>query len=247
MLKIESLYGIMVNAHSTLKSIIFAFDGVLADTKPLHFRAFQSVLSHEGIHLSEEDYARNYVGLADADCFRAVSYRQKHILTALDLNRLIQRKHAWMLQAVESHHVVGVGVVDFVKNLAGRYRLAEASCALRQEIERVLHIADLINAFEMIAAAEDVQVGKPDPSIYLYALHQLNKKEPLLAADCLAIEDTPVGIRAAQQAGMKCVAVATTFRGDRLRTPSSVIPPPRLVPYGSINFSASFSISKGIA
>jgi HAD superfamily hydrolase (TIGR01509 family) len=214
----------MVNAHSTLKSIIFDFDGVLADTEPLHFRAFQSILSEEGIHLSEKDYARSYVGLADADCFRAVSYKQKHIFTGLDLNRLIQRKHAWMLQAVESHHVVIPGVVDFVKSLAGRYRLAVASCALRQEIEHVLHVAGLMDTFEMIAAAEDVRVGKPDPSIYLYVLDELNKKEPLLASDCLAIEDTPVGIQAAQQAGMKCVAVATTFRGDRLRTADAIVP-----------------------
>ena len=44
-----------MNAHSILKWIIFDFDGVLADTEPLHFRAFQSVLSEEGIHLSGKE------------------------------------------------------------------------------------------------------------------------------------------------------------------------------------------------
>jgi beta-phosphoglucomutase len=210
--------------HPALKAIIFDFDGVLADTEPLHLRGFQTVLSSQGIRLSEEDYARNYVGLSDADCFRAVSQARRHTLTASELDRLIRQKSTWMLQAIERSGVLIAGVADFVRSLAGRYRLAVASCALRQEIERSLQVAGLSDAFEVTGAADDVRAGKPDPSIYLHVLDKLNKREDLLATECLAVEDTPVGIQAAQGAGLKCLAVATTFPSSRLAAADAVVP-----------------------
>jgi beta-phosphoglucomutase len=216
--------GTAVGNHFTLKSIIFDFDGVLADTESLHLRGFQIVLSAVGIHLSAEDYARKYVGLTDAECFRAVSLTHRQAFTSSEVDRLIRQKSAWMLEAMECSSVILSGTADVVRSLAGQYRLAVASCALREEIERSLQVAGLIDAFEVIAAAEDVRSGKPDPSIYLYALDKLNENDPLDGASCLAIEDTPVGIRAAQGAGMKCLAVATTLPAPRLAAADAVVP-----------------------
>ena len=189
---------------------------MLADTESLHLRGFQAVLSTQGISLSPEDYAGKYVGLSDADCFTAVSQAHQHTFSASELDRLIRRKSAWMLEATECSNVVLPGTAEVVRNLVGRYRLAVASCALREEIERSLQVAGLIDAFEVIAGAEDVRCGKPDPSIYLYVLQKLNQDGPLIGADCLAIEDTPVGIRAAQGTGMKCLAVAAKVSGRML-------------------------------
>ena len=55
-----------------LQAVIFDFDGVIADTEPLHFKAFNSVLGRYDINISREAYYREYLGYSDHDCFEIV-------------------------------------------------------------------------------------------------------------------------------------------------------------------------------
>lgn len=199
-----------------LKAIIFDFDGVLADTEPLHCRMFQQVLEEEGLPLSERDYYQKYVGFDDRGCFHAILAAHGRDATPEMIHRLVERKAAVMLGHLTATRVVYPGAVEFVKSIAGRYRLAIVSGALRHEIELILKTAGMHDDFEHITAAEDVLDGKPAPEGYLHALHSLNRRAPLLAAECLVIEDTLFGIQAAHAAGMRCLAVATTYPSDRL-------------------------------
>lgn len=199
-----------------LKAIIFDFDGVLADTEPLHFRMFQQVLQDEGLPLSEHDYYQKYVGFDDKGCFHAVLSEHGRPVPSETIQQLVERKAALMLGHITTTRVVYPGVVEFVKNVAGHYRLAIVSGALRHEIELILKTAGMRDDFEHITAAEDVQDGKPAPGGYLHALRSLSRHAPLLASECLVIEDTLFGIQAAHAAGMRCLAVSTTFPPDRL-------------------------------
>jgi beta-phosphoglucomutase len=208
----------------TLKAIIFDFDGVLADSEPLHLRGFQTVLLERGIDLSEQDYTQSYVGLADQECFRAVLLAHKQTVPEHELHDLTRRKSAWMLQAIRSRDMLVAGTADFIKEVRRRYRLAVASCALRAEIVLSLQMAGLLDAFEVIASAEDASIGKPDPAIYLRALERLQQGGSLTSAECLAVEDTPFGIQAAQDAGMKCLAVTTTCPPSLLGKADVVVP-----------------------
>ncbi len=205
-----------------LKAIIFDFDGVLADTEPLHFRMFQQVLQEEGLPLSERDYYQKYVGFDDKGCFHAILSEHRRDTEPAMIHRLVERKAAMMLGHLTTTSVVYPGAVAFVKNVAGRHRLAIVSGALRHEIELILKTAGMRDDFEHITAAEDVLDGKPAPEGYLHALHSLNRRAPLLAAECLVIEDTLFGIQAAHAAGMRCLAVCTTFTADRLGTADAV-------------------------
>jgi len=206
-----------------LKAIIFDFDGVLADTEPLHFRMFQRVLQDEGLPLSERDYYQKYVGFDDRGCFRAVLSEHGRPAPPETIHRLVERKAAMMLGQITTTRVVYPGVVEFVKTVAGRYRLAIVSGALRHEIELILTTAGMRDDFEHITAAEDVLDGKPAPDGYLHALHSLNRHAPLLASECLVIEDTLFGIQAAHAAGMRCLALSTTYPPDRLGIADAVI------------------------
>lgn len=205
-----------------LKAIIFDFDGVLADTEPLHFRMFQQVLQEEGLPLSERDYYQKYVGFDDRGCFHAVLSEHGRDAAPATIHRLVERKAAMMLGHLTAAGVVYPGAAEFVKSVAGRHRLAIVSGALRHEIELILKTAGMRDDFEHITTAEDVRDGKPAPEGYLHALHSLNRRAPLLAAECLVIEDTLFGIQAAHAAGMRCLAVCTTFTTDRLGTADAV-------------------------
>ena len=198
---------------ATLTAIIFDFDGVIADTEPLHFAGFRSSLAEIGISLTESDYYANYLGYDDLGCFIAALTTHRHPTDPATLAQLIQRKSHIYLESVMEHLVIFPGVREFVREAAAIYPLAIASGALRHEIEVILEQAGLRKEFLHITSAEDVTRGKPDPQPFLHALNGLNRRcqeQAITALSCLVIEDSIPGIRGAKTAGMKVLAVSNT-------------------------------------
>ncbi|HMZ95643.1 MAG TPA: HAD family phosphatase [Nitrospira sp.] len=198
---------------SELRALIFDFDGVIADTEPLHFAALRQVLAGIDISLTEQEYYTDYLGFDDRGCFlAALQSHQRQALPTL-LGELMDRKAQAYLSAVREHLAIFPGVRELVHDAAARYPLAIASGALRNEIELILEEAGLRKAFLHITSAEDVTRGKPAPEPFLHAMAALNRQpsQPALTPDdCLVIEDSLPGIRAARAAGMKVLAVANT-------------------------------------
>ncbi|MEE9616237.1 MAG: HAD family phosphatase [Anaerolineae bacterium] len=83
-----------------------------------------------------------------------------------------------------------------------------------EQARRVLEALDLADAFDFVATRDDVEHGKPDPEIYQLVVRELDTSPP----DCLVIEDSPSGVKAALAAGMWCIAVSTPFTRQRLHT-----------------------------
>jgi HAD superfamily hydrolase (TIGR01509 family) len=196
-----------------MRAVIFDFDGVIADTEPLHFEGLRRTLATIGITLTEADYYANYLGFDDRGC----------ILEALRVNdraaplslvaELMQHKAKAYLASVKDHLVLFPGVQAFVETVARTYPIAIASGALRQEIELILEQSGIRKLFRHITSAEDVHDGKPNPEPFLHALEGLNRasaSSPIAPDGCLVIEDSLPGIRAARAAGMKVLAVANT-------------------------------------
>lgn len=198
---------------TSLAAIIFDFDGVIADTEPLHFAGFRQTLAEVGISLTETDYYANYLGYDDRGCFITALTAHRQPADPATLTQLMQRKaHAYM-ESVKDHLVIFPGVCEFVREAAVVYPLAIASGALRHEIEVILEQAGLRKEFLHITSAEDVTRGKPDPQPFLQALAALNRQcgdQAITAGSCLVIEDSIPGIRSAKTAGMKVLAVTNT-------------------------------------
>jgi beta-phosphoglucomutase len=198
---------------ATLAAIIFDFDGVIADTEPLHFACFRQTLAEIGISLTESDYFANYLGYDDRECFMAALTAHRRPTDPSALAQLMQRKAHAYLESVKDHLVIFPGVREFVREASTAYPLAIASGALRHEIEVILEQAWLRKDFLHITSAEDVTRGKPDPQPFLHALNALNRQrreQAITAGSCLVIEDSVPGIRGAKTAGMKVLAVANT-------------------------------------
>src|SRR5262245_55742885 len=198
---------------TSLMAIIFDFDGVIADTEPLHFAGFRQTLAEVGISLTESDYYANYLGYDDRGCFIAALTAHRLPIDPATVAQLMHRKAHAYLESVRDHLVIFPGVREFVREAAAAYPLAIASGALRHEIELILEQAGIRKEFLHITSAEDVTRGKPDPQPFLHTLAALNRQcrdQALTADSCLAIEDSIPGIRSAKTAGMKVLAVTNT-------------------------------------
>ncbi len=198
---------------NTLSAIIFDFDGVIADSEPLHFAGFRLTLAEIGINLTESDYYANYLGYDDRGCFIAALTAHQRPADPSIIAPLMQRKAQAYLESVKDHLVIFPGVREVVSEAAATYPLAIASGALRHEIEFILEQAGLRKAFLHITGAEDVTKGKPDPEPFLHALAALNRQrhnQTIAPDSCLVIEDSIPGLRGAKAAGMKVLAVANT-------------------------------------
>jgi beta-phosphoglucomutase-like phosphatase (HAD superfamily) len=141
------------------------------------------------------------------------------------LAELIDRKAAYYQQTICDHAVIFPGVKTLVYGLAPVVPLGVASGALRREIATILTTAGLLNYFQAIVSAEDVEHGKPEPEIFLKVLAKLNagaspRIEP---ADCVVIEDSKEGIRGARRAGMKCLAVTNSHPAELLSEADAVV------------------------
>ena len=196
---------------STLQALIFDFDGVIANTEPLHYAGLHQTLKEIGIELTEAEYYADYLGYDDRGCMLAALAANHRPADAAVVGRLMNRKAEAYLESVRHHQVIFPGVPEFVHEAAHAYPLAIASGALRHEIEYILDTAGLRSAFLHITSAEDVTRGKPDPQPFLLALKALQQRDAsLIPASCLVIEDSLPGVRGARAAGMKVLAVTTT-------------------------------------
>ncbi len=196
-----------------LRAIIFDFDGVIVDSENLIFRLTQEMAAQEGWTVSEDEYFRDYLALDDRGIIEHLF--QSHG-RAVDVRRRDELM-AWKFNAYQETIRDGLppisGAVEFVRSAATRFPLAIASGSLRVEIEHLLGKLGLRECFSVLATADDCEHSKPDPEVYLQALARLRElplfiETPLLAGECLAVEDAPLGVVAAQRAGMKCLGLA---------------------------------------
>jgi beta-phosphoglucomutase len=196
-----------------LRAIIFDFDGVIANSEPLHLRAYQEVLASEGLVLDAADYYARYLGYDDVGAFKAFGADRGRVWTSTDLERLIQGK-ARRLEALEQDlSILFPGAADAVRRTSQAFPIAIASGALGAEIRRVLDREQLAGCFTAIVAAEDTPLSKPAPDPYLRAVSMLAAVlgSDLAAADCVALEDSRWGLQSARAAGLHTVGVAQTY------------------------------------
>ena len=195
-----------------LRAIVFDFDGVIANSEPLHFQAFRDVLAGEGLALSERDYYDRYLGFDDVGVFRAVGVETTRI------DDLVKQK-AVRLEALERDvSILFPGAAAAVRRLAASVPLAIASGAIGAEIHRVLEREKLSQFFVTVVSAEDTPNSKPAPDPYLHAVAKLDAAcgGHLSPRECVAIEDSRWGLESARTAGLRTVGITHTYAAGTL-------------------------------
>jgi HAD superfamily hydrolase (TIGR01509 family) len=196
-----------------LRAIVFDFDGVIANSEPLHYRAFRDVLGKSGVTLPEQEYYARYLGYDDVGVFKAVAADRGLSWTTDRITGLVSSKADTIERLEEKGAVLFPGAGAAIRRAAALMPLAIASGALGAEIRRVLDREGLTSYFKAIVAAEDTAVSKPAADPYRRALVLLEEAvgAPLLPAECVAVEDSPWGLESAKAAGLHTVGVAHTY------------------------------------
>jgi len=208
-----------------LQAIVFDFDGVIANSEPLHLQAFQQTLAEEGIALTRREYYARYLGYDDVGAFEAVG-RDKGV--AMDAGRvasLVARKGVALQALLNDGAVLFAGAAEFIREAAASVPIAIASGALRHEIDEIIGAAGLDGLFAAIVASGDTPESKPSPAPYRLAFEQLRQAaaQGLDAARCVAIEDSRWGLESARGAGLRCVGVTNSYPAHELAPAELVV------------------------
>lgn len=191
-----------------LKSVIFDLDGVVADSHPLHMRAWRRFLLTLGITVNDEqlefvrdgrkrqDILRYFVGELTDD--QVHSYGRK--------KDLFFHEECKSLVPIE-------GVERLLQDLNRAAVLtAVASSGSRSRVHHILNLLELKSHFAAVVTGDEVKDGKPDPAIF----HRVAEQMQVRPEESLVFEDSVSGVRAAKAAGMECVGIAEEHRARLL-------------------------------
>lgn len=188
---------------------IFDMDGTLADSVPMHFAIWEKVLAGYGVQIEYKDW-KPFIGKL-GDLF--IKHLEDEMGLDLDPEKLIDEKRAIIKKVYNQKIDIFPGVKELLQALQDSgCSLAIASSEWHNHIIKFLSLNSIEKYFPIILGREDIKNHKPDPDVYL----RTAKKLGVNPIDCVVFEDSIVGVEAAKRAGMKCIAIKTTFSGKEL-------------------------------
>jgi HAD superfamily hydrolase (TIGR01509 family) len=201
-----------MNPNSFLPAaVIFDMDGVLVDTNPFHVQKWEALLAEHAIPFDRTALPKQVLGPPNDPTLRRFFGAR---ITAAERRRLSEELEARFRRTFAPHAKPLPGVERLIAECHDHgILMAVASSAMSKNVNFIVDALNLRAYFPVILTADEVTQAKPDPEIFEKTAHKLG----LAAADCVALEDSFVGIEAAKRAGMKCVAVASTFPAQELR------------------------------
>lgn len=200
MAKVGSLEVLM----DGIEAVIFDCDGTLVNSMPAHFAAWCDALAYYGAeNVFQEDVFYAMGGRPTTDI---VAELNDEYGLRLSPSAVAMKKREAFLTRLGSVDEIEE-VVAIARELRGRLPMAVATGGTRMVVEKTLQALELSDLFDEVVTSDEVPVGKPAPDVYLKAAELLG----VAPEKCLAFEDAPAGITAAQRAGMRVVAVPAPF------------------------------------
>jgi HAD superfamily hydrolase (TIGR01509 family) len=184
-------------------AILFDFDGVLADTEPVHCACWAELLRPFGIALDWDYYRIHCQGIDDKEMLRTLACLSNPPLDWRALFAEYPRKQELFGQRSLAHPPFDPALDSFLAGLHRTYPLAVVSSSARAEIDPLLAAGGLLGHFDALIGGEDVTHRKPHPEPYRKAAERLGARTPLV------VEDSAAGLASAHAAGFDALAVAS--------------------------------------
>lgn len=179
-----------------IQAILWDNDGVLVDTEELYFRATREVLASVGVELTEPLYLQLFL----VEGRGAWHLAQANGVSPEQLAALRDRRNQRYLDLVTRESTALPGVTEALRALQPFFRMAIVTSSYAEPFAMSHRKTGLLPLFELVLTNEDYQHCKPDPEPYLRAVERLR----LPGEECLVIEDSERGLRAAKAAGLTC-------------------------------------------
>jgi len=199
-----------------IKAVIWDMDGVIADTAPYHFSAWQEVFRKRKVSYTEEDFRHNF-GLRNDTIIRNILGEQ---ISQDEIDTIAREKEATFRRIIGQRVKPLPGAVELIKSLGKHgFRMAIASSAPMGNIQLITGSLGIDNCFQTIVTGQDVTEGKPSPQGFLLAAQRLGV-EP---KNCIVIEDAVAGVAAAKRAGMRCLAITNNHPRENLKQADLIV------------------------
>ena len=194
-----------------IKAVLFDMDGVLVDSEEYICRAAIEMFKEKGVNVEPEDFLP-FVGAGENRYIGGVAEKYDH---PINLEQDKARTYEIYTDIVADKLKPLNGVLDFIhlcKDSGLKIAVATSADEVKMEVN-LNEIGIPASSFDTTVNGLEIERKKPFPDIYLKAARLLNVHPD----ECLVVEDAPNGIKAAKSAGMKCLAVATSFPPEELQ------------------------------
>ena len=184
-----------------IRAVIFDWDGTLADTRNAVVQSFQRVLKKAGCVVSYSFIERR-MGIGTKNTIEEALKECNRRLDDKTLERLVAEK---VNIQTSLYKIVNLfeGAAELLEELQGRIKIALATMSGRKVVNKLLPEKRIERYFDVVVTADEVSETKPDPEVFLVSAAKLGV-DPI---DCVVVEDSVFGVRAAKAAEMKCIAV----------------------------------------
>ncbi|MBD2596451.1 HAD-IA family hydrolase [Nostoc spongiaeforme FACHB-130] len=193
-----------------LAAVLFDLDGTIVNTDPIHYQAWQQMLADYNIEIDEKFYKSRISGRLNPEIVKDILPQ----LSPAEGQKFADDKEA-LFRELASHLQPLSGFTELIAwTETHQLKRALVTNAPRLNVEFVLEVLEIKEAFHTVILAEDCIAGKPDPAPYQTALNKLK----INAQKAIALEDSPSGIRAAVAAGIPTIGIASTHDPQNLQT-----------------------------
>jgi HAD superfamily hydrolase (TIGR01509 family) len=183
-----------------IQAVIFDFDGLMVESESIAYQVWCEVLGQHGNNFTEDIY-HNLIGRGPLE---SVNYLIEILDLPLAPQELLETYWSERTERVCRDVSPAPGLIDLMQFLTDRELvLGVASNSPSRYVLEVLEAIGLLQFFGCVRCWEDVVQGKPAPYVYLAAAACLEVDHK----HCLALEDSPIGLQAALNAGMRCLVV----------------------------------------
>lgn len=201
-----------------IETIIFDAEGVVIDTEPMWDKAQEEFLRRRGVAY---DRAKLKHLLSGCDALKAIEITKAECGISGDTRLLSEERMELVRRQLEERVEFIAGFMEFFQRVRPAFKTGVATAMAAELLEiadRRLHLSELFGGNIFALTVLGLR-SKPHPDIFLHAASQLGSKPE----NCLVIEDAPHGVEAARRAGMRCIAITTTYDREKLRGAERVV------------------------